>query len=696
MLAAGLVARNAAAKGLKAKPWVKTSLAPGSRVVSEYLEKAELIDDLEKVGFYTVGYGCTTCIGNSGPLKPEIADAVTSGDVVGTSVLSGNRNFEGRIHALVQHNFLASPPLVVAYALAGNMDVDLFNDPLGQDQDGNDVYMKDIWPSQQEVQDAVANNIDSEMFNSSYGKVFEGDANWKRVESPTGDIYTWEADSTYVKNPPYFDGMSKDATPVSDIKGARVLALLGDSVTTDHISPAGAIAKDSPAAAYLEANGVKPSDFNSYGSRRGNHEVMMRGTFANIRLRNQLAPGTEGGWTCHQPSGEQMSIFDGSVKYREEGTPLVVLAGSEYGTGSSRDWAAKGTVLLGVRAVIAKELRAYSPFQPDRHGRFASAVPRRPGCRIAGTHRYRDLRHYGPDGPECQDSQSNRDVCRRAHDDLRGAGAHRYAEGTRLLRERRHPALRSATARRVAMAANCDIPDALIAALRDARHVCILTGAGVSAESGVPTFREAQDGLWAQYRAEELATPDAFLADPVLIWRWYRWRRDLVTEAKPNPGHYAIAQLADLVPRLTLVTQNVDNLHQRAGSRDVIEFHGNIFEDRCFGDGSLQVGDDATAVPVCSECGSNLRPGVVWFGEAIPEQALNESCAAASDCNVFLSVGTSSLVYPAAGLADLAKQNGAMVVEVNPNTTMNAANFDYSLAANSGVALPELVNCLAV
>ena len=354
MLAAGLVARNAAAKGLKAKPWVKTSLAPGSRVVSEYLEKAGLIDDLEKVGFYTVGYGCTTCIGNSGPLKPEIADAVTSGSVVGTSVLSGNRNFEGRIHALVQHNFLASPPLVVAYSLAGNMDVDLFNDPLGQDQDGNDVFMKDIWPSQQEVQDAVANNIDSDMFKSSYGKVFDGDANWKRIESPTGDIYTWDTDSTYVKNPPYFDGMAKEASPVSDIKGARVLALLGDSVTTDHISPAGGIAADSPAAEYLKDKGVKPSDFNSYGSRRGNHEVMMRGTFANIRLRNQLAPGTEGGWTCHQPSGEQMSIFDASVKYREEGTPLVVLAGSEYGTGSSRDWAAKGTLLLGVRAVIAK------------------------------------------------------------------------------------------------------------------------------------------------------------------------------------------------------------------------------------------------------------------------------------------------------------------------------------------------------
>ena len=354
MLAAGLLARNAAAKGLKARPWVKTSLAPGSRVVSDYLEKAELIDDLEAVGFYTVGYGCTTCIGNSGPLKPEIADAVTSGNIVGTSVLSGNRNFEGRIHALVQHNFLASPPLVVAYALAGNMKVDLYNDPLGQDRDGNDVYMRDIWPTQQEIHDVVAASIDSDMFKSSYGTVFEGDDNWKRVASTTGDIYQWDPDSTYVRNPPYFDGMSKEAGAVSDIKGARVLALLGDSVTTDHISPAGSIAKDSPAARYLESHGVKQADFNSYGSRRGNHEVMMRGTFANIRLRNRLAPGTEGGWTRHQPSDEQMSIYDASVRYRDEGTPLVVLAGSEYGTGSSRDWAAKGTVLLGVKAVIAK------------------------------------------------------------------------------------------------------------------------------------------------------------------------------------------------------------------------------------------------------------------------------------------------------------------------------------------------------
>jgi aconitate hydratase len=354
MLAAGLLARNAAAKGLTAKPWVKTSLAPGSRVVSDYLEKAELIDDLEAVGFYTVGYGCTTCIGNSGPLKPEIADAVTGGNIVGTSVLSGNRNFEGRIHALVQHNFLASPPLVVAYALAGNMKVDLYNDPLGQDQDGNDVYMRDIWPTQQEIHDVVGSSIDSDMFRESYGKVFEGDANWQKVDSTTGDIYEWEADSTYVRNPPYFDGMSGEAAPVADIKAARVLALLGNSVTTDHISPAGSIAADTPAAKYLESNGVSQADFNSYGSRRGNHEVMMRGTFANIRLRNRLAPGTEGGWTRHQPSGEQMSIYDASVRYREEGTPLVILAGSEYGTGSSRDWAAKGTVLLGVKAVIAK------------------------------------------------------------------------------------------------------------------------------------------------------------------------------------------------------------------------------------------------------------------------------------------------------------------------------------------------------
>jgi len=354
MIAAGLLARNAREKGLKTKPWVKTSLAPGSKVVTDYLEKSNLLDDLDAMGFYTVGYGCTTCIGNSGPLKPEIAEAVQSGNIVGCSVLSGNRNFEGRIHPLVQMNYLASPPLVVAYALAGRMDMNLQNDALGNDKDGIPVYLKDIWPEQKEVQEAIAQNIDSGMFKSSYDSVFSGDENWNSLDVTGGEIYSWDADSTYVKNPPYFEGMTLDTKSVEDINGARVLALLGDSVTTDHISPAGSIAVDSPAAEYLQAEGVEPVDFNSYGSRRGNHEVMMRGTFANIRLRNLLAPGTEGGWTRHQPGDEEMSIYDASLKYRDEGTPLVVLAGTEYGTGSSRDWAAKGTLLLGVKAVIAK------------------------------------------------------------------------------------------------------------------------------------------------------------------------------------------------------------------------------------------------------------------------------------------------------------------------------------------------------
>ena len=354
MIAAGLLARNAREKGLMTKPWVKTSLAPGSKVVTDYLAKSQLLDDLDALGFYTVGYGCTTCIGNSGPLKPEIVEAVQSGNIVGCCVLSGNRNFEGRIHPLVRMNYLASPPLVVAYALAGKMDVNLPSDSLGDDANGNPVYLRDIWPDSKEIQEAIAQNIDSGMFKSSYDSVFAGDKNWNSLDVPGGEIYAWDADSTYVKNPPYFEGMSLQTKPVEDIHGARVLALLGDSVTTDHISPAGNIAADSPAAEYLKAQGVKPVDFNSYGSRRGNHEVMMRGTFANIRLRNQLAPGTEGGWTRHQPGDEQMSIYDASLKYRAEGSPLVVIAGTEYGTGSSRDWAAKGTLLLGVKAVIAK------------------------------------------------------------------------------------------------------------------------------------------------------------------------------------------------------------------------------------------------------------------------------------------------------------------------------------------------------
>jgi len=354
MIAAGLLARNAREKGLHTKPWVKTSLAPGSRVVTDYLEKSGLDDDLEALGFFTVGYGCTTCIGNSGPLLPEIAGGVRDGNIVGCSVLSGNRNFECRIHPLVQMNYLASPPLVVAYALAGSMNVNLFNDALGEDADGKPVYLRDIWPNQKEIQATIAKNIDSTMFKSSYDDVFKGDENWSRIAAPGGEIYEWAEDSTYVRNPPYFAGMTLETGEVTDIRGARALLLLADSVTTDHISPAGSIAADSPAAEYLKANGVKPADFNSYGSRRGNHEVMMRGTFANIRLRNQLAPGTEGGWTRHQPDDQQMSIYDAALRYQAEGTPLVVLAGTEYGTGSSRDWAAKGTMLLGVKAVIAK------------------------------------------------------------------------------------------------------------------------------------------------------------------------------------------------------------------------------------------------------------------------------------------------------------------------------------------------------
>jgi len=354
LVAAGLLARNARARGLKARPWVKTSLAPGSRVVTDYLDKAGLSDDLEAVGFYTVGYGCTTCIGNSGPLKPEISEAVKEGDLIATSVLSGNRNFEGRVHPEVKMNFLASPPLVVAYALAGTTDIDLTTEPVGTGSDGSPVYLKDIWPSPQEIADTVRACVDSEMFRKSYAGVFEGDDNWKNIATPAGQIYAWDDKSTYVKHPPYFEGMTMTPPPASDIAGARVLALLGDSVTTDHISPAGNISKTSPAAKYLMEQGVEPVDFNSYGSRRGNHEVMMRGTFANIRLRNLLAPGTEGGVTIHVPSGVQTSIYDAAMIYKSEGTPLVVLAGKEYGTGSSRDWAAKGTMLLGVRAVLAE------------------------------------------------------------------------------------------------------------------------------------------------------------------------------------------------------------------------------------------------------------------------------------------------------------------------------------------------------
>jgi aconitate hydratase len=354
LVAAGLLARNALKQGLTVKPWVKTSLAPGSRVVTDYLAKAGLLHDLEQLGFYTVGYGCTTCIGNSGPLKPEISEAVRVGDVVACAVLSGNRNFEGRVHPEIKMNFLASPPLVVAYALAGSLNIDITTEPFGTGKDGKPVFLKDIWPSTKDVAAAVGASVDSAMFKKGYANVFLGDANWAAIKTPAGKIYSWDGKSTYVKNPPYFEGMTMTPAPMVDIKDARALAVLGDSVTTDHISPAGNISKSSPAAKYLIAQGVQAADFNSYGARRGNHEVMMRGTFANIRLRNLLLPGTEGGVTLHIPSGEQMSIFDAAMKYKTANTPLVILAGKEYGTGSSRDWAAKGTMLLGVKAVIAE------------------------------------------------------------------------------------------------------------------------------------------------------------------------------------------------------------------------------------------------------------------------------------------------------------------------------------------------------
>src|SRR5579885_666633 len=354
MLGAGLLARKAVERGLEIKPWVKTSLAPGSKVVTEYLHAAGLTPYFDKLGFNLVGYGCTTCIGNSGPLPEPIGAAIKQNNLVAVAVLSGNRNFEGRIHPLVRANYLASPPLVVAYALAGRMDLDLTTEPIGTDKAGKPVYLREIWPSPQEVESTVRSAVSTEQYRKEYGEVFEGDARWKAMPVPEGDLYKWDAGSTYIKLPPYFENMSKAAGPLADIRGARVLAVLGDSVTTDHISPAGSIAVDSPAGKYLIAHGVKPHEFNSYGARRGNHEVMMRGTFANIRLKNLLAPGTEGGWTTYQPNGEKMTIYDAAIKYREAGVPLVILAGKEYGSGSSRDWAAKGTRLLGVRAVLAE------------------------------------------------------------------------------------------------------------------------------------------------------------------------------------------------------------------------------------------------------------------------------------------------------------------------------------------------------
>jgi len=354
MLGAGLLARNAREKGLSVKPWVKTSLAPGSQVVTDYLEKAGLTEPLNKLGFNLVGYGCTTCIGNSGPLPEAISKAIQEGDLVACSVLSGNRNFEGRINPDVRANYLASPPLVVAYALAGTTDIDLQNEPLGTGSDGQPVYLKDVWPTVQEVRDIVQQCVTPEQFREQYRDVFAGDDEWKAIKVTGGALYDWQETSTYIQNPPFFESISPEPEPIQPIEEARVLVMVGDSVTTDHISPAGAIKADSPAGRYLQDHGVRPLDFNSYGSRRGNDRVMTRGTFANIRLRNQMAPGTEGGMTTYLPTGEVMPIFDAAMNYKKEGTPLLVIAGKEYGTGSSRDWAAKGTMLLGVRAVIAE------------------------------------------------------------------------------------------------------------------------------------------------------------------------------------------------------------------------------------------------------------------------------------------------------------------------------------------------------
>jgi aconitate hydratase len=354
MIGAGLVAKKAVEKGLTSKPWVKTSLAPGSKVVTEYLAKAGLDTYLDQLGFNLVGYGCTTCIGNSGPLPDEISTEVRERGLVVASVLSGNRNFEGRIQQEVRANYLASPPLVVAYALAGSMNVDVATDSLGTGKDGKPVYLKDIWPTEREVQQAVLTAVTSDMFKQQYSSVFEGDDRWQQLPVPTGNNFAWEADSTYIRKPPFLENLTREPKPLVDITGARALAVLGDSITTDHISPAGSIKADSPAGKYLIANGVEPKEFNSYGARRGNHEVMMRGTFANVRLRNQLAPGTEGGWTTYLPGDEVMAIYDASMKYQQAGVPLVILAGKEYGSGSSRDWAAKGTMLLGVKAVVAE------------------------------------------------------------------------------------------------------------------------------------------------------------------------------------------------------------------------------------------------------------------------------------------------------------------------------------------------------
>ncbi len=398
LIGAGLLARNALQRGLKQKPWVKTSLAPGSKVVTDYLAKSGLQRYLDDLGFNLVGYGCTTCIGNSGPLPEHVAQAVARDDSIVAAVLSGNRNFEGRIHPQVRANYLASPPLVVAYALAGRMDIDLTSEPLGEAADGQPVYLKEIWPSNAEISDVLASSITAEMFKSNYADVFRGDENWSQLDVPQGERYAWDATSEYVKHPPYFEAMSAEPKPLADILGARALAVLGDSVTTDHISPAGNISRAGAAAKYLMERGVQPADFNSYGARRGNHEVMVRGTFANVRLRNQLVPGVEGGFTRYLPAGEQLTIFDAAMKYKHDGTPLIVLAGKEYGSGSSRDWAAKGPALLGIRAVLAQSFERIHRSNLIGMGILAAGIRSGSRSRRLRIKRRRNVRHHGNPG----------------------------------------------------------------------------------------------------------------------------------------------------------------------------------------------------------------------------------------------------------------------------------------------------------
>ena len=410
MLGAALLARNAVEKGLTSKPWVKTTMAPGSQVVNDYYEKAGLWPYLEKLGFYLVGYGCTTCIGNSGPLPEEISKAINDNDLAVTAVLSGNRNFEGRINPDVKMNYLASPPLVVAYALAGTLDFDFESDPLGTDKDGNDVFLKDIWPSQKDVSDTIASAINQEMFIKNYADVFKGDERWRNLPTPSGNTFEWADDSTYVRKPPYFDGMPADPEPVSDISGARVLALLGDSVTTDHISPASSIKPGTPAAQYLDEHGVERKDYNSFGSRRGNHEVMIRGTFANIRLRNLLLDDVSGGYTRDftQDGGPQAFIYDAAQNYAAQDIPLVVLGGKEYGSGSSRDWAAKGTSLLGVRAVITESFERIHRSNLIGMGVIPLQFPEGKSAGVLGPGRHRGVRHHRHRGTQRRQDAEDR------------------------------------------------------------------------------------------------------------------------------------------------------------------------------------------------------------------------------------------------------------------------------------------------